>query len=152
MPIEPQSIVFSKFWHALTYTLIGSAIMNLILVGLTIFLQATFLFPKIAEIIVMNVIITLGLSVLLIVIDMFYDTINPKLNWENPMAAVKNNMNAFFSMITNLVLAAILYVLIFAVFPKNYIGFILSVVIILVLAIPAAGLYFKYAAKKVSRM
>lgn len=152
MPIEPQSIVFSKFWHALTYTLIGSAIMNLILVGLTIFLQATFLFPKIAEIIVMNVIITLGLSVLLIVIDMFYDTINPKLNWENPMAAVKNNMNAFFSMITNLVLAAILYVLIFAVFPKNYIGFILSVVLILVLAIPAAGLYFKYAAKKVSRM
>ena len=100
----------------------------------------------------MNVIVTMSFSLLFITIDMFYDTLNPKLNWENPQAAVKNNMNALLSFVTNLVLDVIVYSLIFAVFPKNYIGFILSVVLILVLAIPAAGLYFKYAAKKVSRM
>ncbi|MBP5567983.1 MAG: hypothetical protein J6X54_02030 [Treponema sp.] len=152
MPIEPGTIVFAKFWHAITYSVIGSVIINGLLLGLVIYLKAFFILPKVAEIIVMNVVVTMSFSVLFITIDMFYDTLNPKLNWENPQAAVKNNMNALLSFVTNLVLDVIVYSLIFAVFPKNYIGFILSVVIILVLAIPAAGLYFKYAAKKVSRM
>jgi hypothetical protein len=82
---------------------------------------------------------------------MFIDTVNPKLQWENPTAAFKQNMNAVVSTFIVMGFIALMVLLIF-VLPKNNIGFLIVAAIMLVIAAPLGVLYFKYAVKKIPKM
>lgn len=152
MPIEPQTFVLVKIWHSMTYTLISNIITTLIIVVASVFLQLDFFISEIGMIIVLQFVLSFFLSLLLVSIDMLFDTINPKLNWENPMAAIKQNLNAFFSMFTNMILIALLSLLFFIVLPKNILGFIIAAAVLIILSVPLAALYFKFAVKKFPKM
>ncbi len=151
MPIEPDTIVLVKFWHALIYCLASIVIIFLFFFGLVKFLYIPFTAGDIFSMTLKYSLLTILTSFVLIFIEMFIDTVNPKLQWENPTAAFKQNMNAVVSTFIVMGFIALMVLLIF-VLPKNNIGFLIVAAIMLVIAAPLGVLYFKYAVKKIPKM
>ena len=83
---------------------------------------------------------------------MLLDTANPKLLWENPTAAFKQNMNSIIGTFLNIVVDAVAIILAIFALPKNDLGQIILAVIFAILSGPIGAKYFKYAAKKISLM
>ena len=151
MPIQEDTIVLVKFWHALIYCIASIVVIFLFFFGLVKFLYIPFTAADIFSMTLKFSVLTMLASFVLIFIEMFIDTINPKLQWENPMAAFKRNMNAVIS--TFIVMGFIaLMVLLIVLLPKNNIGFLIVNAIMLVIATPLGYFYFKYAVKKIPKM
>ena len=148
MPVHNNLIIKIKFWHAMMYVGIADIISIIIL----ILINSLFgLFIGLSDFIMMCLIITImaaSISVTLIFIDMLIDTANPKLEWENPMAASKQNFNVLWSMLLTMVTCAIAIVLIVFVLPKKISSFIVLSVVFIIISSPLGAWYFKYAEKK----
>lgn len=151
MPIQEDTIVLVKFWHALIYCLASIVIIFLFFFGLVKFLYIPFTATDIFTMTLKYSILTILASFVLIFIEMFIDTVNPKLQWENPTAAFKQNMNAVVSTFIVMGFIALMVLLIFLL-PKNNIGFFAVAGIMLVIAAPLGYFYFKYAVKKIPKM
>ena len=95
--------------------------------------------------------ISLIISLLLIFVEMFIDTINPKLLWENPMAAFKQNVNAIVSTFISMGVVFLSGLLMFFL-PKNFMGLLLTAIIFGAIAAPVGVFYFRYAVKKIPKM
>ncbi len=148
MPVDNNLIIKIKFWHAMMYVGIADIISIIIL----ILINSLFgIFIGLSDFIMMSLIITImavSVSLTLIFIDMFIDTANPKLEWENPMAASKQNFNVLWSMLLTMVTCAIAIVLIVFVLPKKISSFIVLSVVFIIISSPLGAGYFKYAEKK----
>ena len=151
MPIQEDTIVLVKFWHALIYCLASIVIIFLFFFGLVKFLYIPFTAADIFSMTLKYSVLTILASFVLIFIEMFIDTVNPKLQWENPTAAFKQNMNAVVSTFIVMGFIALMVLLIFLL-PKNNIGFFAVAGIMLVIAAPLGYFYFKYAVKKIPKM
>lgn len=147
MPIETENIVAAKLWHAITYVFVALIMVIIILIaGVTLFnipLPQGHLLPMIFQIIMLSI----TPSILLIYLDMFLDTVNPKLLWENPMAAFKQNANSIFSVLITMGVIAI-YVVAVILLPKNSVTIIGIAVVFGIIAAPIGSAYTKYAKKK----
>lgn len=147
MPIETENIVAAKLWHAITYVFVALIMVIIILIaGVTLFnipLPQGHLLPMIFQIIMLSI----TPSILLIYLDMFLDTVNPKLLWENPMAAFKQNANSIFSVLITMGVIAI-YVVAVILLPKNTVTIIGIAVVFGIIAAPIGSAYTKYAKKK----
>ncbi|MCR4900297.1 MAG: hypothetical protein K5907_05725 [Treponema sp.] len=151
MPIKEETIVLVKFWHAMIYCLASIVIIFLFFFGLVKFLYIPFTASDIFFMTIKYAVLTILASFVLIFIEMFIDTINPKLQWENPTAAFKQNMNAVVS--TFIVMGFIgLIVLLIVFLPKNNIGYLIVSAIMLVIAAPLGYGYYRYAVKKIPKM
>ena len=91
-------------------------------------------------------------SLLLIFIDMFIDTANPKLNWETPMAASKQNFNVLWSMLLSMITVALVIVLVIFVLPKKSLFLVILSIIYVIISAPVGAAYFKYAEKRLKDM
>ena len=151
MPIEPDTIVLVKFCHALMYCIIAALIMGVFLVAGVNLLGLPLTAIEVAEIFIKYTVISLIISLVLIFTEMFIDTVNPKLLWENPTAAFKQNVNAVVSSFVSMGVVGLCVVLMF-VFPKNFIGLLIIAAIFAVIAAPLGFLYFRYAVKKIQKM
>ena len=151
MPIQEDTIVLVKFWHALIYCIVSIVVIFLFFVGIVKFLYIPFTASDIFSMTLKYSMLTLLASFVLIFIEMFIDTVNPKLQWENPTAAFKQNMNAVVSTFIVMGFIALMVLLIFLL-PKNNIGFFAVAGIMLVIAAPLGYFYFKYAVKKIPKM
>lgn len=151
MPIETDTIVAAKVWHAITYIFLAIIMVFVLLFAGTSVIG--FPFPNGAVLQMTVQIITLGLtpSLLLIFIDMFLDTANPKLEWENPLAAFKQNTNSIFSILISFGVVGVCVGLSFLL-PKNFVGTTIMSVIFAVIVAPVGSAYYKYARKKFPRM
>ena len=96
-------------------------------------------------------IITLLVSLVLIFTEMFIDTVNPKLQWENPPAAFKQNINAVVSSFISMGVVG-LFIVLMIFLPKTALGMLLIGVIFAVIAAPLGFLYFRYAVKRIPKM
>lgn len=149
MPIKTDDLVKAKFFHALTYVIAEFVIFALMIslfwlfVGLPVNILAKSLF--------LSLLLCGSISVFLIFIDLFIDTARPKLNWENPQAAFKNNLNSLFSVLASLVIVAIFVILGFLL-PKKEISIEIMAFLFIVLASPLGVVYYRYAAKKIPAM
>ncbi len=151
MPIEPDTIVLVKFCHAFMYCIIAALIMGVFLVAGVNLLGLPLTAIEVAEIFIKYTVISLIISLVLIFTEMFIDTVNPKLLWENPTAAFKQNVNAVVSSFVSMGVVGLCVVLMF-VFPKNFIGLLIIAAIFGVIAAPLGFLYFRYAVKKIQKM
>ena len=93
-----------------------------------------------------------SVSLLLIFIDMFIDTAHPKLKWENPMAACKQNLNVLWSMLLSMITIGFIIVLLVFVLPKKLYALVILSVIYAIIAAPVGAGYFKYAEKRLKEM
>ena len=152
MPVAFNMIIKVKFWHAMLYVGIADVI------SINIITAAYFLFKvplSIGELICIWLVMTLfaaAVSLLLIFIDMFIDTAHPKLKWENPMAACKQNLNVLWSMLLSMITIGFIIVLLVFVLPKKLYALVILSVIYAIIAAPVGAGYFKYAEKRLKEM
>ena len=91
LPVSWKTTFTAKMLHAMIYsvvtTILAVAVMTVVLVFFAIPLTAK-------EIVLMyagTILLSLSFSFVLQILSMFVDVCNPKLDWENPAAAMKRN-------------------------------------------------------------
>ncbi|MBN2874378.1 MAG: hypothetical protein JXM71_04725, partial [Spirochaetales bacterium] len=90
LPVTPGAYMLAKLGHALIFGVIGSAIGA----GLVALLMRM----SIADALT-GFVVALSLSSLLNMGGLWLDTANPRLSWDNPIAAMKQNPNAILAML-----------------------------------------------------
>ena len=151
MPIECDTIVLVKFWHAFMYCIIAVVIIAIYFIGAVALFNIPLTTAEVCTMLLEACIITLLVSLVLIFTEMFIDTVNPKLQWENPTAAFKQNLNAVVSSFISMGVVAI-FVVLMIFLPKTGLGMLLIGVIFAVIAAPLGFLYFRYAVKRIPKM
>ena len=151
MPIECDTIVLVKFWHAFMYCIIAVVIIAIYFIGAVALFNIPLTTTEVCTMLLEACIITLLVSLVLIFTEMFIDTVNPKLQWENPTAAFKQNLNAVVSSFISMGVVAI-FVVLMIFLPKTGLGMLLIGVIFAVIAAPLGFLYFRYAVKRIPKM
>ena len=152
MPLKFNMIIKAKFWHALLYVGIADVITINIVMAFYCILKLPFSLSDMIAVCVLMTLTAVSISVLLIIIDMFIDTVHPKLNWETPMAACKQNLNVLWSMLLTLLNVGFLIVLVALVLPKQMISLVILSVIYVIISAPVGAGYFRYAEKKLEDM
>ena len=152
MPIDFNLIVKVKFWHAMLYVGIANVIMIFLLTLAYFLLQVPLIFTDLFSICFMTVLVSGSVSLLLIFIDMFIDTLNPKLNWETPMAASKQNFNVLWSMLLSMLTVGLVVILVVFALPKSMLSLVILSIIYVIIAAPVGAAYFRYAEKRLKEM
>lgn len=152
MPISSEQIVKVKFYHAILYILITDVITLLVILCAYFLLGMPFSFSILFSSIIHMFVISMASSLVIIVIDMFVDTANPKLLWENPVAAFKQNLNTLAGMLLDFFVIAVMIALGFFILPKNQLGLVILTVLFVIIAAPLGSQYFKYAQKRIPQM
>ena len=152
MPISSEQIVKVKLYHAILYILITDVITLLVILCAYFLLGMPFSFSILFSSIIHMFVISMASSLVIIVIDMFVDTANPKLLWENPVAAFKQNLNTLAGMLLDFFVIAVMFALGFFILPKNQLGLVILTVLFVIIAAPLGSQYFKYAQKRIPQM
>ena len=148
MPLKFDMIIKVKFWHAMLYVGIAAVISIIILSVAYSLLALPITFVEFIQMCLMMILVSVSISLLLIFIDMFIDTANPKLNWETPMAATKQNFNVLWSMLLTMITIALVIVLVVIVLPKNMLALLILSAIFIIISSPIGAGYFRYAEKR----
>ena len=151
MPISCDTIVLVKFWHAFMYCIIAVVIAAIYFGAGVALIGFPFTASEVFEVIVKGGVLALLVSLVLVFVEMFIDTFNPKLQWENPIAAFKQNVNAVVSAFISMGVVA-LFIVLMVFLPRNNLGILLVGLIFTVLAAPLGYLYFRYAVKRIPNM
>lgn len=100
LPIKPKDYIFSKLTHGIIITFIG------------ILLSTTFIYflLKIDILVILLIcIISLISSILFHIISLNFDITKPKLSWDNPIVAMKQNFNAVYAIFVGMGYAVFLF-------------------------------------------
>ena len=152
MPVDFNMIVKVKFWHAMLYVGIADVISTILIVALYFLFQVPLSFADVAGIVFIMTLVAASVSLLLIFIDMFIDTAHPKLNWENPMTASKQNLNVLWSMLLSMLTIGVVILLLVLVLPKKLYSLVIVSAIYAIISAPVGAGYFKYAEKRLKDM
>jgi ABC-2 type transport system permease protein len=139
LPISCRDYMFAKFLHGFVFAVFGSLVGGLgvsVLFGLPL-LEAAAAF-----------LLALAVSAFTCMAGLWLDTANPRLNWDNPIAAMKQNINSVIVILGIMALLAVLGIVSAAValgkdafFILFFFGFILLTSILL-------AAYPRYAKRK----
>ena len=152
MPVDFNMIIKVKFWHAMLYVGIADVISIIIIIAAYILFQVPLSFGQLFAVMLVMTIMAAAVSLLLIFIDMFIDTAHPKLNWENPMMASKQNLNVLWSMLLSMITVGVVIVLLVFVLPKKLYALVIVSAIYAIISAPVGAGYFKYAEKRLKDM
>lgn len=152
MPVTNLMLAKVKFWHAFTYVLVTDVIIVVYLFIANLILGAPFELSVLLGIFIMIIVINTAVSLPIVIFDMFMDTVNPKLNWENPIAAFKQNMNSIIAVFATMIIDGLFVILGVFVLPKSLVGLIILAVIFVIIGAPVGVAYFKYAEKRITKM
>ena len=152
MPVKFDMIVKVKFWHAMLYVGIADVISILILIIVYNVLAFPITVGEFLLICIMMTVLAAAVSTLLIFIDMFIDTANPRLNWETPMAASKQNLNVLWSMLLSMITIALVVILVIFALPQKLISLVILSLIYVIISAPVGAGYFRYAEKRLKEM
>ena len=152
MPLKFDMIIKVKFWHAMLYVGIAAIISIVLLSVVYSLLALPVTFMDFVQMCLLMILVSVSISLLLIFIDMFIDTANPKLNWETPMAATKQNFNVLWSMLLTMITIALVVVLVVVVLPKNMLSLLILSAIFIIISSPIGAGYFRYAEKRLKNL
>jgi len=136
LPITPQQNIKYRVLSTIIINLAGSVLLGAL---------AAFIIPitmlEAALAIVLCVVVTL----LLANADIIINIERPFLNWSNPTAAVKNNLNVMISLGLRVIYGGILFLVIRIIAPEPHtIAFIITIASVIMYYIVKALLYRKY--------
>lgn len=151
LPVRPDTIVLAKFFHAFTYCVLSNLVLLIVVFVVLTVLQASFLIPYLIKPVFLGCILSLVASLLITFLELMLDSVNPKLNWENPMAAFKQNVNSIISIFGTMAFVA-LFVLVGIILPKTIVGFVIFLVIFTAISAPTGYFCFRHAVKKFIKM
>lgn len=142
LPIDAQIYMYAKLIHAMIFAVFA------IIIGVG-FIAVIFKF-SLTHIIFASL-TALVLSGLLNLLALFFDTAHPKLHWDNPVAAMKQNTNLLFVMLFNFIILGLSFLILF--FARNAYTWVLLVYYIFIPGAIFAVLikpYGIYAEKKIA--
>lgn len=110
MPIPFEKLFKAKIMHAMLYTFI-TILFEIIAVLIVIaLLQPAFSFTEIVQLLINIIWFTTSLSIIIHIMEFSIDISHPKLEWENPAAAFKQNLTATLSVFIIMGIVAVLVV------------------------------------------
>ncbi|MBR1639896.1 MAG: hypothetical protein IJ688_10970 [Treponema sp.] len=151
MPVTFETILKVKFWHSLIYIIAASVIYLVILLALNLIFNGLVPWADLFHFIVYVLILAVSTSILLIFLDLILDAANPKLNWENPAAAFKQNLNSLIAMLFSFLILGIFAGLAFLL-PKKELSMLVMSLFFIIIAAPLGSLYFRYGVKRLRVM
>ena len=104
LPVDIAVYMYAKLAHAMIFALFA------IVIGVGF---AGFIFKFGLIHIVLSSLVALCFSALVNLVSLFLDTAHPKLHWDNPVAAMKQNTNVLFIMFFNMIILALSAVVVF---------------------------------------
>lgn len=107
LPISVADNIRTRIWTTLFFNFLGSLVLGIV---------ALFIFPVTFSNLILAALICISLTLFLATADIIVNIKRPLLNWTNPTAAVKNNMNIMISLVTRVVVGFGVYGL-FKVMP-----------------------------------
>jgi ABC-2 type transport system permease protein len=147
MPFTFETLLKVKFWHSMIYVFVESAFVILLLALANVIFAVIVPWTLLFKLMVLIVISSSAVSLPLIFADLLIDIANPKLNWENPTAAFKQNFNSLFGMLASMALIAIGAGLAYLL-PKNYMSLLYLAAVFGIIGAPLGSWYFRYGEKK----
>ena len=151
LPVSLNVIFAAKMIHAMIYsaftTLLATAAMAAVMGFLRISLTAKDIIFTYSAMIGLS----LAFSFILQVVAMTVDASNPKLDWENPSAAMKRNMNSMISMLLTMGIVALLVVAGIFLLPQRIETMLVVTLVCVLLAIPLWKWFLKFAKKALLR-
>ena len=151
MPVTFETILKVKFWHSLIYVFADAAIYVLLLVIANVVLGVLVPWLTFCKMIIAIVVLTIAAAIPLIFMDLILDAANPKLTWENPTAAVKQNFNTMFAILFSMAVIGI-FLGLGIIFPKNIMSLLYISAFFIVIGAPLGSLYFRYGVKRLRVM
>ena len=151
MPVTFETILKAKFWHSLLYVFFDSALFTIILLIVNQLLDGLVPWLTLCKMLIFSIILTIAASLPLIFLDLILDAANPKLAWENPTAAVKQNFNTMFAMLFSMLIIGI-FVGLGILLPKRINSLIYISALFVLIGAPLGSLYFRYGSKRLKVM
>nr|MCR4578817.1 hypothetical protein [Treponema sp.] len=151
MPVTFETILKVKFWHSMLYIFVDQIIFALLLTIANLIFGSLIPFSLLIRYFLAMCVLTIAASIPLIFTDLILDAANPKLNWENPAAAFKQNFNAVIGMLCSILMIGIMVGL-GMLFPKSINSLIYISAIFIVIGAPLGALYFRYGVKRLINM
>jgi ABC-2 type transport system permease protein len=143
LPLSLRSFAMAKFFHGFAFAVFG-ALVGAVGLGLAMGLSLVSILEALF--------IALALASLMNIAGLWLDTANPRLSWDSPTAALKQNPNAAISILVTMGLFAGLGVLAPAI-KLPALGFVgLYGILPAALAAIAIALYPRYAQKRIARI
>jgi ABC-2 type transport system permease protein len=143
LPIPMRSYALAKFLHGFVFALFGALVGSLglgLLIGLTPALALGALF------------IGLSLSSLVGIAGLWLDTVNPRLAWDNPIAAMKQNPNSLIVILGAMAVLGLLGALA-PILDFGVTGFLVAYGLLPALLVVAALLaYPRFAERRLARL
>jgi len=152
LPIPVHTLVTAKMVHAMIY-----AVFALLFAGI----PAGFLLTledfnlknsEITMILGTVVVLSMSLCFFLHIIDLWIDTAHPKLAWETPMAAFKQNINSVVSVFLSMGVLLALVLLSIFVFKKTMSTIVVLSCVILALDVFLWRIYVRWAEKRLAAL
>lgn len=152
MPIDYIELMKAKFFHSLIYYFMADIVVSVLLLILKYLFKVPFGFVNTFAILFQMLILSTSASIFLIFIDMFVDLLNPKIEWENPVACFKQNINSLISIFISLIICAILIGIGLFIVPKNQIGLLILLIIFVIFGSISGKVFVKSGAKKMQEI
>ena len=136
LPISPQQNIRFRVLSTIIINLAGSLILGIL---------AALIMPITMLEAALSIVLCIVVTLLLANADIIINIERPFLNWSNPTAAVKNNLNAMISLGLRIVYGGILFIVIRIIAPEPHtIAFIITIVSVIMYYIVRSLLYTKY--------
>lgn len=152
LPMSMKDFTLAKMIHAMLYSVVGTVFMLILLIVLICVIklpiQASELFEIFANLIWTSTVV----AFLINLIDLFIDTLSPKLKWENPIAVFKNNLTVVLAIFLSwAIIAGIVALAIFFV-KQEMSNLVLINAGLTLISVPVWRLYQNFAEKKLRSM
>ena len=151
LPVSWNSIFAAKMIHAMIYSVFTILLSTFAMAVIMGFMQLPLSAKDIALTFIAMILFSLTFSFILQVLEMAIDASNPKLDWENPSAAMKRNMNTMLSMLLTMGIVSLILVAGIFLLPQRIETLLVFTLVNLLLAVPLWKWFLKFAKKAIHR-
>ncbi|MCR5436972.1 MAG: hypothetical protein K6E97_07910 [Treponema sp.] len=152
MPIKMSDILTAKIRHSMIYFYFVFIVLAIIYIVLTLCIPLPLTVLLLCKIFAISYILSYSAVRIITSVDIMLDLANPKMEWENPVAAFKQNMNVLFSILISWGFIA-LFALLFVFVVKENVNMLLYIgAVLLIISGFINRLLYKYADKRYSEI
>ena len=151
LPISWKTILTAKMIHAMIYCAITTVLAVVVMTMAIIYLNVPLAAKDIVLTYVGTIIFSIVLSFIIQIFNMLIDVVNPKLNWENPSAAMKRNTNTLLAMLITIGTVALIIAAGVLLLPMRIETILVFSAVLTVAAILLWKWFLNYAPKALRR-
>lgn len=152
LPIPVKILITAKMAHAMIYVVFALLLLGIPSIVLFSLDEINLSMQQISIIIFHVLILSLSISFLLHTFDLWIDTARPKLKWETPVAAFKQNLNSVLSVFLSMGIIIGLFLLAIFVLKKTIFSLTILSFVIIMVDVFIWKTYIKWAEKRIEAL